>query len=378
VELTLRQGLLHEDDGDAAAGPVHLTLLAESERGYANLCRLVSLAHRVGRAWSTRQAALPAAGDGSSTVPLPVRAGPPDALPPLLDPALLAGRTEGIIALSGCRSGEASRLVDAGRLADAADALDRLASLFGRENTYVELQQNLVYGDTQRMARLVELAERLRLPYVATGNVHYHDRSRHRLQDALVAIKHRTTLEGSHRLRRPNGEFYLRPPEQTAELFARYPAALANAEEIADRCQGFNMADRRDLGYDFPDFTRQEDELYASADEVLATYCWARFWERYPADETPPEILELAREQLAEELRLVAKHHLAGFFLIYRDLQRLATEVAARVRGEGTIRGGSGLPPGRGRGSSVSSIICYLIGLSHVDPLRPGFGAPPR
>ena len=64
------------------------------------------------------------------------------------------------------------------------------------------------------------------------------------------------------------------------------------------------------------------------------------------------------------------KHNLSGFFLIYRDLQEQATEVAQRVRGAGTVRGGSGLPPGRGRGSSVSSIICYLIGLSHVDPVK--------
>jgi error-prone DNA polymerase len=69
-------------------------------------------------------------------------------------------------------------------------------------------------------------------------------------------------------------------------------------------------------------------------------------------------------------LQLVSKHRLSGFFLIYRDIQELATEVAREVRGAGTVRGGSGLPPGRGRGSSVSSIICYLIGLSHVDPIE--------
>jgi error-prone DNA polymerase len=77
-----------------------------------------------------------------------------------------------------------------------------------------------------------------------------------------------------------------------------------------------------------------------------------------------------AHKQLSDELQLVAKHNLAGFFLIYRDLQEQSTLVAKNVRGEGTVRGGSGLPPGRGRGSSVSSIICYLIGLSHVDPVR--------
>src|SRR5581483_2378341 len=107
----------------------------------------------------------------------------------------------------------------------------------------------------------------------------------------------------------------------------------------------------------------------ASADQVLADYCRARFGERYPAQRTPRALLERARQQLAEELKLIARHQLAGFFLIYRDIQEEATAVARRVRGIGTVRGGSGLPPGRGRGSSVSSIVCYLIGLSHVDPV---------
>src|SRR4029453_14436376 len=77
-----------------------------------------------------------------------------------------------------------------------------------------------------------------------------------------------------------------------------------------------------------------------------------------------------AGAQLGAELALIARHNLSGFFLIYRDRQEMATRVAREVRGQGTVRGGSGLPPGRGRGSSVSSIVCYLIGLSHVDPVK--------
>src|SRR5262249_42518778 len=125
-----------------------------------------------------------------------------------------------------------------------------------------------------------------------------------------------------------------------------------------------------DLGYDFPDFTRKADEQHAPADEVLAAFCWSKFDERYPPESTDPDLRARAVRQLADELQLVKKHNLDGFFLIYRDLQEQATEVAQRVRGVGTVRGGSGLPPGRGRGSSVSSIICYLIGLSHVDPVK--------
>jgi error-prone DNA polymerase len=337
VELTLARGCILDK-------PCHLTLLAESERGYANLCRLVTRAHA-----DTRQN---------------VR----EPTPPAVDPADLAEHTAGLIVLSGCRSGEVSQLVDAQRDDDARRVLDHLVELFGSQSVFVELQHNLVQGDTRRVARLAGLS--LGLPIVATGNVHYHVRERHRLQDAMVAIKHRSTLEASHRLRRPNSEFVLRSPAEVAEVFATYPEAIQNIRVISERCKNFNLAQVRSLGYDFPDFSRKPGEQESSADEVLAAYCWRQFETRYPGEKTDPEVLRKARQQLHDELQLVKKHHLAGFFLIYRDLQELATEVARDVRGQGTVRGGSGLPPGRGRGSSVSSIICYLIGLSHVDPVK--------
>lgn len=356
VELTLAHGLV-----DDASGPVHLTLLAEHERGYANLCRLITLAHRHSRSWEPGARHLPA----------------DDPRPPSLDPAEFDGLTSGLIVLSGCRTSELARLVDADQLDRAERAALRLAELFGAGNTFVELQHNLVQGDTRRVARLAQLARRVNLPIVATGNVHYHQRARHRLQDAMVAVKSRSTLESSHRARRPNSEFFLRPPGVIAELFAAFPEAIEAAHTIAERCAAFNLADHRELGYGFPDFTRKAGEQSSSADEVLAAFCARKFDERYPADRTAADVRERARAQLADELQLVGKHNLAGFFLIYRDLQEEATQVARRVRGEGTIRGGSGLPPGRGRGSSVSSIICYLIGLSHVNPLNPGMRESP-
>lgn len=336
VELTLTHGMV-----DAGLGPVHLTLLAETSAGYANLCRLVTEAHR--------------SSDRDEVA---------------LGPGFLERRTDGLIVLTGCRSGELAQLVDAGRFRDAEQVVRRLVEWFGPDDVFVELQQNLVQGDTQRITHLVTLAERLGLPVVATGNVHYHERARHRLQDALVALKHHRTLENSHRERRPNSEFFLRSHQEMARLFAAYPQAIANTEVISERCRAFDLSDRTALGYEFPDFARRPEEQDVSADEALTRYCWGRFENRYPPEATPEPTLTKARNQLAEELGLVAKHKLAGFFLIYRDLQELATEVAADVRGKGTARGGSGLPPGRGRGSAVSSIICYLVGLSHVDPVR--------
>src|SRR5205085_251452 len=165
-----------------------------------------------------------------------------DPQPAQLDPADLQNLTEGLIVLSGCRNGEVARLLDRDRQQQAHEAAERLAQLFGRDNTFIELQHNLVQGDTRRVAQLNKLAEQLDLPTVATGNVHYHTRSRHRLQDAMVAIKYRSTLEASHRLRRPNSEFFLRPPDEVAELFAKYPRAIENTHVIAERCQSFNLA----------------------------------------------------------------------------------------------------------------------------------------
>ena len=338
VELTLRHGLL-----DADSGPVHLTLLAETAQGYANLCRLVTEAHRT-------------SAKGAIT----------------LDPAFLTGHTAGIIALSGCHNGEVSRLLDAGRDADALTAARLLAERFGDGNTYIELQHNLALGDSRRVTQLAALAGALQLPVVATGNVHYHERSRHQLQDGLVALKHHETLEGSHQHRRPNSEFFLRTQQDMAQRFSAYPEAITNTALIAERCRGFNLAQRGALGYDFPDFGRKAGEEDSSADEVLAKHCRLRFEDRYPPESTPAELREKAIAQLAEELRLVAKHKLSGFFLIYRDLQELATEVAQEVRSQTAARAASVLPPGRGRGSAVSSIICYLIGLSHVDPVKNG------
>ena len=90
-----------------------------------------------------------------------------------------------------------------------------------------------MYGDVRRNRALAELAEHLGLGVVATGNVHYHERERHRLQDVLVAIKNRSTLDGSHRERRENSEYFLKPPAEMAALFAEHPKAVANT--LADR-----------------------------------------------------------------------------------------------------------------------------------------------
>ena len=311
----------------------HLTLLAMDREGYGNLCRLLSTAHLT----SERK-------------------------DPHLSYVELAQHTRGLIALSGCKRGEVPALVADGDMCGAEQALARYVAWFGRENFYIELQQNLVHGDTERCRRLVDLARKHGLRYVATNDVHYHERERHRLQDVMVAIRHRSTLEASHRERRENSEYYLKSSSEMEELFEAWPEALEESSRIAARCT-FDLT--TDLDYRFPDYSTPDD---STADEYLETVCRQAARERYGlVDGRIPQRVE---ERLQEELRLVRKHGLSGFFLIYRDLLELSREVAGEVRGGHSARSRSGLPPGRGRGSSVGSILCYLIGLSHVDPIK--------
>src|SRR4029077_19544772 len=137
------------------------TLLAETPSGYSNLCRLLTEAH-LGR---------------------------PDRRDPRLDFASLAGRHEGLIILSGCRNGLLPRTLERDGIAAARRLAERCRALFGPDHFFVELQRNLVRGDRALTRALKDLASDLRLSAVASGNVHYHQRERHRLHDVLVAIR---------------------------------------------------------------------------------------------------------------------------------------------------------------------------------------------
>ena len=193
------------------------------------------------------------------------------------------------------------------------------------------------------------------MPAVATGNVHAHDRTRAPLQDALVAVRLGTTLDESEARRRGNASHVLATPAAMAERFRDHPEAAHESGRLAERLR-FDIT--RDLGYRYPG---SEDP---SANRKLAEICRAELARRYERRASRSE----AERRLEEELAIIRTLGLAGFFLLHRDMLELAREVACRVRGRDAAR--SVLPPGRGRGSSVSSIVCYLTGLSHVDPIE--------
>jgi error-prone DNA polymerase len=320
---------------EAADGerPSHLTVLAESVEGYRNICRILSMAYQQ---FSKDE--------------------------PRTKKEWLFEHSEGLIVLSGCRESEIARLVAAGEREGAQRVANEYRERFGAEHFYIELQHHDVFGDTQQVAAMAELAERLGLEVVATNNAHYHVRSRHRLNDVLVAVRHRLTLDSSHRERRPNSEFFLKSGAAMAKRFARYPRAVSNTIVIAERCQ-FDLT--RDLPYRLPDYDIPEG---SSMDSFLRGICERAFKRKYGPLE--PVTRQDARDRLERELSLIEKHGLAGFFLVYWDILQMVNEIAQKLHGRDPNLASDERPVGRGRGSSVSSIVCYLIGLSHIDPVK--------
>ena len=173
-----------------------------------------------------------------------------------------------------------------------------------------------------------------------------------------MAIKHRTSLDGCERERRGNHESVLLPPEAMGERFPDDRGAVARAGELAARLE-FDLT--RELGYRYPDFSDGDEPAIAQ----LTRVCNRAFEERYGGANGHKK---RAQARLDEELALIGELGLAGFFLLHWEVLELAREVALEVRGASVAR--NVLPPGRGRGSSVGSIVCYLTGLSHVDPVE--------
>jgi error-prone DNA polymerase len=301
----------------------HVTLLVESPRGYANLCRLLTAAHAHER------------------------------LNPRLDLTLLAERNEGLVCLSGCaRHGLAVR---------NPNAAARLARAFGRDRFFVELQRPYSRGDARRNAGLRDLARELGVRTIATGDPHAHHPRRLHLQDVLVAVKHKVPLEACEAERHGNEERALLSQAEAAARFPDDPGAVQATAELAERLE-FDLT--HELGYRYPDFSDGLDP----ADVQLARACDRAFRDRYR--NAPASLRTRAEARLREELALIAELGLSGFFLLHWEVLELAREVSFEVRGPGSPR--HLLPPGRGRGSSVGSIVCFLTGLSHVDPVSAG------
>ena len=321
-------------DGSDGSLDSHLTFLAENQEGYSQLSNLISYSYVSG-----------------------------DRKNPALDLKYLPDRAHGLILLTGCSTGRVPRLLTEGRFSEAETQLRQYLDWFGTDSVFVELQQNLVQGDTSRNRRLIDLAQRLGVPTVATNNVHYHVPERHRLQDALISIKHNRSLEETHKERRPNNQFYLKSAEEMAILFSRCPEAIKNTLRIAERCS-FDLT--KDLAYQFPDYPVPEG---ATAQTHLEDLCRQAAERRYGGSGKRTHNWHKVEVRLQEEFRLIGKHNLAGFFLIYYEIIQMARQIMIDMGLSDAEIPLEERPPGRGRGSSVAMLVGYLIGLSHIDPL---------
>jgi error-prone DNA polymerase len=312
---------IHGAEIDLTGGR-HLTLLVRDARGWRNLCRIITLAHAHTRDGPQRRE----------------RAEPSVDLQAVLDHA------NGLVCLTGCT----------GRGVRDEPTARRLLDAFGSESLRVELQRPYIRGDRARNRALAALARRLGVACVATGDVHAHARCRAELQDAFVALAHRSTLDASEPLRRGNHSHVLSSPRAMASRFVDHPRAVRETLQLAEQLT-FDLT--TDLGYRYPG---AED---AGASRRLSELCSARLESSYG----PGDIRAQACARLEQELHTIDGLGLAGFFLLHHDMLELAREVAREVRGPDSVR--ALLAPGRGRGSSVSSIVCYLTGLSHIDPI---------
>ncbi len=332
--------------GPAGTASGHLTLLVRDQSGWRNLCRILTLAHAHTREGSRRRELGQARVDVQSVLE----------------------HAEGLVCLSGCAERSAIMAAGAQNGARLAAQLDersarRLLDAFGRESLYVELQRPFARHDRARNRALSALARRLGVRCVATGNVHAHGRARAELQDAFVALRHHATLEACEPLRRGNHSHVMSTPQAMASRFPEHPEAVRQTLALAEQLS-FDL--RRDLGYRYPGAEQE------SAPRRLAQLCLARLGERYGAGAPAAARAAMpeARARLEQELRVIDELGLAGFFLLHHDMLELAREVALEVRGASSAR--ALLAPGRGRGSSVSSLVCYLTGLSHIDPVTGG------
>jgi len=218
--------------------------------------------------------------------------------------------------------------------------LRRLRDLFG-DRAYLALTLRRRPNDQMRLHELSTLAARMRVPTVVMNDVLYHEPSRRILQDVVTAIRHNTTVEALGFRRERHADRYLKPPEEMHRLFARYPEALARTVEIMDRCR-FSLDQ---LKYQYPE---ERDDPALTAQETLVCLTWEGAATRYPRG-IPADVTA----SLTHELTLIGKLDYAPYFLTVHSIVRFA-------RSRGILC--------QGRGSAANSAVCFVLGITSIDP----------
>ena len=301
---------VHKIDDD----PYHLVLLCENNKGYENLCLLVSEAFTHGFYGKPR-----------------------------VDLELLEKHHEGLIALSACLGGPIPQFLLSEDYDAAKDYALKLAKIFGEDHFYLELQDHGIAEQTPVNQGVMRLARETGLPLVVTNDAHYLRKEDAQMQDVLLCVQTGKTVDEPDRMKFETEEFYLKSEEELRQLFPNCDEAFENTVKIADMCNVefvFNQ-------YHLPSFPVPEG--YTN-EEYFRKLCYDGFAERY---ENPPESY---KERLEYEISVISGMGYTNYYLIVWDFIRFAKE--------------SGIPVGPGRGSGAASIVAYCMHITEVDPMK--------
>jgi DNA polymerase-3 subunit alpha len=296
----------------------HLILLARNLTGYQNLIKLVSKAYLEGFYYKPR-----------------------------MDKELLKEHHEGIVALSGCLSGEIPYLIGQKNMAEAMAVAGEFQEIFGRDHFYLEVQANGL--DHQRVANagLIEIHKKLCIPLAGTNDCHYLKKEDSRPHDLMLCLQTGKTISDPNRMKFDTDELYVKSTAEIAPAFAEFPGAVANTCRIADHCELELALNKTYL----PQYTAPEGYTRESYVEHLAVDGL-----RVRLKERPSAIPSAVYDQrLREELTVICSMGFAGYFLIVWDIIRFA-----RSRG---------IPVGPGRGSAAGSLVAYALRITDLDPL---------
>lgn len=297
----------------------HLILLAKNHEGYKNLIKLTSIAHLEGFYYKPR-----------------------------IDWEVLEKHGQGLIALTACMGGEIPRLVMAGKEERAKKRIKEYVSLFGEGNFYLELQDHPdLPGQDEVNRRLIKLAHEMNVPLVATNDVHYLKKEDDEAQDVLLCLQNKKKKNDRDRMNMTGVDYSLRPAKEIIEAFKDFPEAIENTVKIAEQC---NL--EIELGnIQLPHFAVPEGK---DGDGLLREWCEKGLIKRY--EKEYGEVENEIKERMDFELSVIKKMGWPSYFLIVADFVNWAKD--------------NGIVVGPGRGSAAGSLVCYLTGITNLDPLK--------
>lgn len=310
------QSRLDKTPGASEETSYHFILLAKDETGYQNLMKLISIGYLEGFYYKPR-----------------------------IDKEILAQYHQGLIGLTACIKGEVPRLIMQKRFNDALKAADDFLNILGKGNFYLELQENGIPEQKAANAGLLKISRELKIPIVATNDVHYLQKQDAKSHDALLCIQTQTTLGDPDRMRLQTDEFYFKSPQEMKELFKDFPEAISNTLEIASRC---NL----ELDFSKVHLPKYDPPPGKNKEEYLKELCDAGIKEKFSV--ITPEI----SSRLEHELKIIKEMGFISYFLIVWDFIHYAKEQK--------------IPVGPGRGSAAGSLVSYLLGITDIDPLKYG------